>query len=484
MQDAKIRAERSLDDASHDHSQTTNALNDAIQTRDVYLKQKDSQLDELRKLLENLQNEVSHLTQVNEGLTGARQEFVAEHEQRYSQLENQHTNLHQQWQESTRELDEMRQQHISLSSGMEGIVQHEVNLALEAKNAELRQMREELEAAKDQVRRLQQQISASRSSDDVLVARDEDYFDNQCQQLCHHVQQWVLRFSKFSDMKACRLISEIADEKITDRYDNAILDGSDVDLYLSDRIKRRDVFMSVIMTMVWEYIFTRYLFGMDREQRQKLKTLEKILTEAAPPAAVNKWRATTLTILAKREAFQSQREKDTEAVVQEIYQTLAVLLPPPTHLVSSILESLRKVMHASVDLSIEMRTQKAEYIMLPPLQPEYDINGDLARKVYFNSQLMNERSGDTISNDELVARKAVVRMVLFPLVVKKGDDDGVGSEEIVVCPAQVLVAKENERKKTVRVVSAQGDRMDMSVGNRSVGSFAPSSMDAGMGGMI
>ena len=481
LQEAKVRAERGLDEASHDHSQSVQALKDAIQTRDEFLQQKNSELDELRGILQNLQNQVAHLTEVNEGLTGAREEFAAEHEQRYRQLENEHSHVHQQWQDSTRELDEVRQQHTSLSSGVEGLVQHEVNLALAAKNAELQQMREELEAAKDQVRRLQQQILASRSGDDILVVRDEDYFDNQCQELCHHVQQWVLRFSKFSDMKACRSISELADEKIADRYDNAILDGTDVDLYLADRIKRRDVFMSVIMTMVWEYIFTRYLFGMDREQRQKLKSLEKTLSEAAPPAAVNKWRATTLTMLAKRGAFQSQREQDTEAVVQEIYQTLAVLLPPPPHLLAPIQESLRKVMHASVSLSIEMRTQKAEYIMLPPLQPEYDTNGDLARKVYFNAQLMNERSGDTTSNEELVARQAVVRMVLFPLVVKKGDDDGVGNEEIVVCPAQVLVARESEKKKSVRVVSAQGDRMDM---NRSVGSFAPSSMDAGMGGMI
>jgi hypothetical protein len=31
--------------------------------------------------------------------------------------------------------------------------------------------------------------------------------------------------------------------------------------------------------MIWEYVFTRYLFGMDREQRQKLKSLEKTLSE-------------------------------------------------------------------------------------------------------------------------------------------------------------------------------------------------------------
>jgi hypothetical protein len=42
--------------------------------------------------------------------------------------------------------------------------------------------------------------------------------------------------------------------------------------------------------------------------------------------------------------------------------------------------------------------------------------------------------------------------VLFPLVVKKGNDEGEGDEEIVVCPAQVLVAKP---KKQVRVFSPE-----------------------------
>ena len=483
LQDAKARADRQLGDAVQDHSQQKNAFDDAIRTRDLYVQQKNSELNELRGILEGLQSEVSHLTEINERLSGSTRELSSDHEQRYGQLEEDHADIRRKWQESTLEFEELRQQHASLSSGMEGIVRHEVDLALESKDEELRQMRNELETAKDQVRRLQQQILASRSSDDIIVARDEDYFDSRCQQLCQHVQQWVLRFSKFSDMKLCHSINDVADEKIADRFDNAILDGSDVDIYLADRIKRRDVFMSVVMTMVWEFIFTRYLFGMDREQRQKLKTLEKSLSEVGPARAVNKWRATTLTMLARREAFLTQRQQDTEAVVREIYDTVAVLLPPPGHLVNQIIESLRKVMTAAVELSIEMRSQLSEYIMLPPLQPEYDTNGDLARRVYFNAALMNERSGDTTSNDELAAQYAVVRTVLFPLVVKKGDDDGVGDEEIVVCPAQVLVAKESDARsntKTGRAMSAQSDRTERVGGaNQSVRSFAPSSMDPG-----
>jgi hypothetical protein len=96
--------------------------------------------------------------------------------------------------------------------------------------------------------------------------------------------------------------------------------------------------MSVVMTMVWEFIFTRYLFGMDREQRQSSSPWRRYWA-VGPMKAVHRWRATTLMLLSK-EAFQAQRAQDTEAVVQEIYHTLSVFLPPPIHLVKQIQESL------------------------------------------------------------------------------------------------------------------------------------------------
>ena len=194
---------------------------------------------------------------------------------------------------------------------------------------------------------------------------------------------------------------------------------------------------------------------------------------AGPTKAVAQWRAITLTLLSKRQAFLQQRAQDTEAVIHEIFSTLASLLPPPAQLQKQIQDSLRNVMRLAVELSIEMRTQRAEYIMLPPLQPEYDVNGDLVAKVIFNASLMNERSGETTSNDDLEARGAVVKIVLFPLVVKKGDDLGEGEDEIVVCPAQVLVAKP-ATKKVVRVLSGA---MDIDSGTRSMQSLVPESMD-------
>ncbi|OAL19659.1 hypothetical protein AYO22_09531 [Fonsecaea multimorphosa] len=428
LAEAKIVTEQQLEQAHFERNRTENstvAFNAQIQERDA---------------------EITRLKQEVASLIATHDSLKKEHEQTLIGLRQNYDEAQSQWQDSLQELEALRSRHNELSTGMESIVKHEIDTALSEKNAEIQRLQGDLEAAREKIRELQSQI-LSRGADDVVVFHDEDYFDQACQKLCQQVQGWVLRFSKSSDLKLCRTTNEVRDEKIVDRFDNAILDGSDVDVYLADRVKRRDVFMSVVMTMIWEYVFTRYLFGMDRDQRQKLKQLEKNLGEVRAQSAVHQWRALTLTLLSKRESFKAHRESDTEAVAIEIFSTLSRFLPPPQHLEEQIVGSLRNVMRTAVELSIEMRTQRAEYIMLPPLQPEYDTNGDLARKVYFNASLMNERSGETTSNEELERERAVVRMVLFPLVVKKGDDNGVGDEEIVVCPAQVLIARPDKLKR-------------------------------------
>lgn len=93
------------------------------------------------------------------------------------------------------------------------------------------------------------------------------------------------QFFMSSANRLCRLSHEIRDNRVVDRLDNAMLDGSDVHAYLQDNIKRQNIGVAVIMTMIWEYVFTRYLFGLDREMRQKLKALEYVLREVGkfPP---------------------------------------------------------------------------------------------------------------------------------------------------------------------------------------------------------
>jgi len=442
---------RGLDDGSMDTD--NHGLQQALDARELELREKNNEIQHIQAMLEPMQQEITRLVQINSGLTEANRNMVDDNNGRFATLKSEHANVTQQWQNTTRDLENMRQEHSRLSSGMRDAVAAQLSTALAEKDHEIRKLKDELAEATDRIRALQVQIQSSKSSD-FLNVRDEDYFDGACQKLCQHVQQWVLRFSKMSDNRICRLSSDLRDEKIEARLDNALLDGMDVDKLLGDRVRRRDVFMSVVMTMVWEYVFTRYLFGMDREQRQKLKALEKTLSEVGPPRAVAQWRATTLTLLAKRPTFSKQCALDTEAVAHEIFGVLSALLTPPSGSEQQLLSSLTKVITVAVNLSVEMRTQRAEYIMLPPLQPEYDTNGDLVRKVHFNASLMNERSGLFTSNEALEAERAIVKIVLFPLVVKKGDEYGEGEEEIVVCPAQVLVHNDSGKsRKVVRVMS-------------------------------
>jgi hypothetical protein len=387
------------------------------------LAERESEIESLRRMLKEANDVIDRLKQTNEGLRSSTSTIAVKHTEELRRIESQHA-------QAARELD--------LARG--SAAQHA--RAVKDKDVEIAQLRGELEASTAQIRELQQQIlEQSRSDDsDFLNRRDIDYFDHRCQQLCAHVQQWVLRFSKFSDMRACRLTSEFSDEKLIDRLDNAVLDGSNVDTYLNDRVRRRDIFMSMTMTMIWEFVFTRYLFGMDREQRQKLKQLEKQLIDVGPPHAVRQWRAVTLTLLSRRPSFKKQRDQDTEAVVQAILDTLSKILPPPSNLEDQIQSQLRRVVREAVLLAIEMRCQRAEYMMLPPLQPEYDDTGELTETVTFNAALMNEASGNAEhTNEELEAANTTVRVVLFPLVLRKGDELGKGEDEIVVTPAQVLV---------------------------------------------
>lgn len=429
------------------------SLEEALRARDLEVQQKDNEINQIRAMLQPMQDEIARLTEMNDGLTEANRNLVDDSNSRYAGLQQEHAEAHEQWQSASRELSGLREEHGQLTSGLRAAVEAQLATALASKNSEIRELKEELDVATEKIRALQVQIQSTKGRD-FLTVRDEDYFDGACQKLCQHVQQWVLRFSKVSDKHICRLSTDLKDDKVEARLDNAVLDGSDVDKLLGDRVKRRDVFMSVVMTMVWEYVFTRYLFGMDREQRQKLKALEKLLSEVGPPRAVAQWRATTLTLLAKRSVFTEQRDRDELAVASEIFELLCALLPPPSSNKEQLLSSLQRVVHIAVDLSIEMRTQRSEYIMLPPLLPEYDTNGDLLHKVHFNASLMNERSGMFSSNEELEQTRAVVKIVLFPLVVKKGDEAGEGEEEIVVCPAQVLVHNDNSKgKKVVRVES-------------------------------
>src|SRR4051812_4512728 len=147
LADAKSQAERTLE-SMQQHSST--------------LIERDAEIDSLKRTLDWLQNEVTRLTEVNDGLTSANITLGNQHNDRYGVLESQHV-------QTTRELQEMRDSHNSLSAGMEGIIKNEVQAAVQDKDREIAQLRAELEAAKEQIREMQRQILSSKANDDEFL---------------------------------------------------------------------------------------------------------------------------------------------------------------------------------------------------------------------------------------------------------------------------------------------------------------------------
>lgn len=270
---------RSLQDTLTLAESKPDLLSRELRARDSALHEKEVAIQNIRTSVQVLKQDLFNVTERNDELTVANRNLSEDTNGRYAVLQVEHDQTRRDWQLASRELEDLRQRYDSLAAGMETAVRQAVNSALAHKDVEIQALQTEMADAREQISLLQQQILASKQGDSFLQVRDEDHFDSACHRLCQHVQQWVLRFSKFSDTRACRMSSELRDEQLQKRLDNAILDGSDVDNYLSDRTKRRDVFTSVVMTMIWEFVFTRYLFGMDREQRSKLKGLEKTLVE-------------------------------------------------------------------------------------------------------------------------------------------------------------------------------------------------------------
>lgn len=169
---------------------------------------------------------------------------------------------------------------------MDSIICKKIEAVLADKNNEINHLRADLAYASQQISTLQEHLSINNAASEYLNPRDEDFFEVACHKLFQHVQQWVTRYSKFSDTRPARTLRYVEDDKIQARLRKAVLDDSDVDAFLVDRVRRRDILISIVMAMIREFIFTRYLFGMDRDQRQRLKNIERALLEVGKLSAI------------------------------------------------------------------------------------------------------------------------------------------------------------------------------------------------------
>ncbi|RPB19222.1 hypothetical protein L211DRAFT_642536 [Terfezia boudieri ATCC MYA-4762] len=445
-------------------------LDDSLDKQKELLAKRDRELLELQESVAFYRKEVTRLSEANDSLGATNNTIQDAFKKDIAQINKKYDRKREQLIQLSKEHSEMQKQYSDLQGGMEKIIRQEIKVAIQDKDAEIDKLKDELGKAWLMVKKLQkeaftaaaeaaQQISHAQETgkkevNKYLNLKPEEYFPTAWKDFTDSILNWCGKFSRGSE-RSCLSLHRIADEWVRDRVEVVMLDDAGVRRLLKDKTKREIVLAAVVMRIIREAIFTRYLFGLTAEERQKLNGLERHLAESGPPSAVNLWRATTLTLLSQRPTFQDKRTQEAGTVVKDIVRALSGVLPQPTQLPPGLVDELRAIVATAVQLSIEMRTQRAQYMVPAPPNPVYDNNGDNVSKVIFTRKTMKVRSEGAPAprEEDLERERALVKLVVFPFVVQIGTQNGESyDEEKVVVPMDVCIVRpgENNLRTTSR----------------------------------
>lgn len=443
-------------------------LDDSLDKQKELLAKRDRELLELQESVAFYKKEVARLSEANDSLGATNNTIQDAFKKDIAQINKKYDRKREQFITLSKENSELQKQYTDLQSGMEKVIRQEIKVAIQDKDAEIDKLKDELGKARLMVKKLQKEAvtAASEAAQQIAHAQEagkkevnkylnlkpEEYFPTAWKDFTDSILNWCGKFSKSSE-RSCLSLHRIADEWVRDRVEVVMLDDTGVRRLLKDKTKRELALAAVVMRIIREAVFTRYLFGLTAEERQKLNGLERHLAESGPPSAVNLWRATTLTLLSQRPTFQDKRTQEAGAVVKDIVRALSGVLPQPTQLQPGLVDELRAIVATAVQLSIEMRTQRAQYMVPAPPSPVYDNNGDNVSKVIFTRKTMKVRSEGVSAprEEDLEHERALVKLVVFPLVVQIGTQDGESyDEEKVVVPMDVCIVKPGESKMTSR----------------------------------
>ena len=270
----KANVEKSLNEAITRGKSEAKALNIDLEEKKALLEEKDSQIEELQRKIEWYRTEVTRLSQTNDSLNQTNTTLSTSYKLSYAALTAKYDKKQEAMLKLSREHSELQRNFTEMQAGMESIIRTE----LSEKDTELERLRVELERAREEVRKLQNKVSA-RQTNKYIDTKDIAYFNSSCKNIFQSVKIFCKQFSSFSTGKKCVHVHRIKDETIRDRVEAVMLDDRGVRRMLKEEKRRPEVFMAIVMRMVWELVFTRYLFGLEAEERRKLLSLEKILTD-------------------------------------------------------------------------------------------------------------------------------------------------------------------------------------------------------------
>lgn len=216
---------------------------------------------------------------------------------------------------------------------------------------------------------------------------------------------------------------------------------------------------SLVSRILVDTIFDAYFVGLSPEQTSLFRDMEQLLASFCGGAAsesVNQWRASTLSLLLRREAPQLLHD-DTAVFAERVVSRTNFLLDRLTGTTTTTSShgavegardaALRVLVNNSIELARRLVVQKAVLrVIMPVMRPPHE------RPVLFEASTMEDVGGgaeDEVDEDgeEGTAggrrRQREVWCVVFPGVVKHGDEHGAQMQyRNVICKAKVLCRQE------------------------------------------
>lgn len=270
----KANLEKSLVKSKVTLQKTTTELTSKIEDASLVLKDKNSEIEELNKKIAWFQEEVTRLSTKNENLSNTNASLQAAYRVKYTNLSGRYEKKQEELVKLSNENSDLKDTILQSSAATR--IQNEI----QDQDKEISLLREELRKAREDVRNLERKVMA-RQSNRYLDIKDSTYFANSAIVLFQMVQKWCEEFSRYSAGRRCVHVHRVTDDEIKERFEQVMLDDRGVRRLLKDRDESRRVpaFTAIMMRLIWEFVFTRYLFGLEVEERHKLLSLERTLLE-------------------------------------------------------------------------------------------------------------------------------------------------------------------------------------------------------------
>lgn len=265
----------------------------------------------------------------------------------------------------------------------------------------------EVQALRTQVRGLKTWVSSSTRSEGQVTDSD---LRTSVSDLAAGLQNWVLKNYRRSKLLSISDLTEEVQEKLDELCPlwESIMEGGAAKVHL---------LQSLVSRLLKDRVFEAYFVGLPEEQEEQLRGFETWLKNTAKNETdVNSLRAATLGVL-NTKSMAVNLDWRMEQVIHTVGKEVLDLLGAITINESPTSESTRTHLHTlikeAVTLSRTLRVQKAQFALWMPTIREYDSH-------HFDAETMEDIGGE----DEESQQEREVRCIIFPGVVKEGDENG------------------------------------------------------------